>query len=307
MDGEGAVIQSRPRPTFPTRVSALAIATSDNCTGNEGVGFLPRRAFLMGAVLCLVLSACALRVPASIKPSIGNEGAFGTSAVGVGKWSWVRTYSYLPGPTRKMDWQQAAAFGLVKVHATAGGIDADSALMLAEDIQAAIDYLYPRGGASVPVERVDVFLVPAGFGADEQHSSMGRRGKLSARFHVRNLGAENLPEQRAYTAGTVAHELVHIQRGLAGIAGNDMEEPIAHLVEVCAVLTVMGQVSPTFSQIASRSPASERERELVSSARAAAGLAHSLPPTVRVGTDPARALLDSCEEHRDASRMRGTR
>lgn len=204
-----------------------------------------------------------------------------------------------------MDWRLAASFGRVRVHAPTGGIDADSALMLAEDIQAAMDYLYPRGDSSFPVERVDVYLVPVDYGANRHHSSVGRRGKLSARFYLRNFGAENLLMQRAYSAGTVAHELVHIQRGLSGVAENDMEEPIAYLLETCSVLTAIGQVSPTFSQMASKSPASKREQELVSSARAAAELALSLPPTVYAGTEHAHALLASCAEHWDTSRLRG--
>ena len=230
----------------------------------------PHFRFLLGGLACLAISACAHRIPASLKPSVGSGGAVGTSASAVGKWSWMRIYSYLPGPHRPIDWQTAATFGNVRVHSPPGGIEAQEALRLAKSIQAAMDYLYPTGGASLPVELVDVYLVPVDHGVDRQHSSLGRRGKLHARFYLRDYGDGNSSNQRAYSAGTVAHELVHIERSLSDIPGSDAEETIAYLLEACAVLTITGQVSPTFNRMESRSPASKREQELVSSARAAA-------------------------------------
>jgi hypothetical protein len=283
----------------------LATAASRKRIGKESAGIRPRFSCLIGGVLCLAVSACAHRIPASLESSVGNEGAFGTTVTGVGPWFWARTYSYLPGPTAGIDWQVAATAGNVTVHAPRGEADADSASVLAADIRAAIGYLYPRDGDAVPVERFDVHLVPEGYGVSEQHSSMGRSGKLSARFYLRNLGPGNLLKQRAYTAGTVAHELVHVQRRLAGIAVSDDEESIATLLETCSVLVVLDQVSPTFSELAARTPASDREQELVSSARAAAELAFSLPPTVYAGTAQADVLLASCAEHWEASRYRG--
>lgn len=223
----------------------------------------------------------------------------------MGNWSWVRTYSFLPGPTREFDWQLAAASGIVTVHAP-GGTDSGSAMAVAEDIQAAIHYLYPPGDVDLPIDRVNVYLVPPGYGVDEQHMSIGRRGRLSARFYLRHPGAGDPLVRRAYGAGTVAHELVHIQRALSGIDEGDKEESVAYLLEMCSVLTVIGQASPTFSQLASKAPRSKKEQELLTSARAGADLAMSLPPTVYAGTEPGNALLATCAEHWAASRPRAT-
>ncbi len=265
-------------------------------------GVRPSQSFLPCLVLCLALSGCAHHVPAALKPSVGDQGAFASSALGMGPWFWVRTYSYLPGPSEKMDWKLAATSGPVRVYAPADGIEADSATTLARDVRAAMDYLYPREAASpVPVNHADVYLVPDGIGLSEQHSSLGRPGSLSVRLYVRHPGTETTLHERAYVVGTAAHELVHIQRRLSRIAVDDAEEPIASLLEACAVLSALGQVSPTFSELASRAPASGREQEMLSSARAAASLAHSLPPTVHAGTEQANDLLTSCAEQWDAS------
>lgn len=275
----------------------MATAAKSKRSGKAGADIRPHPFFLAGLLACLAVFGCAHRVPASLKPSVGNQGAFASSAVGVGSLFWVRTYSYLPGPAGEVDWQLAAHSGLVRVFAPAGGDESADAKAIARDVEAAIDYLYPQEAASpAPVDHVDVHLVPDKFGVSEQHSSVGRPGSLSVRLYVRDPGTETTMDQRAYVAGTVAHELVHIQRRLSRISLDDTEEPIASLLEACAVLAALGQVSPTFSEIASRSPASGREEEMLSSARAAASVASSLPPTVHAGTEQARDLLASCAE-----------
>ncbi|HEY9144368.1 MAG TPA: hypothetical protein VIM90_10075 [Arenimonas sp.] len=280
----------------------MATAAKSKRSGKAGADIRPRPFFLAGLLVCLAVSGCAHRVPASLKPSVGDQGAFASSAVGVGSLFWVRTYSYLPGPAGEVDWQLAASSGPVGVFAPADGIETTGAATLARDVEAAIGFLYPQEGAlPAPVQQVEVYLVPDKLGVSEQHSSLGTPGRLSVRFYVRNPGTGILLDQRAYVAGTVAHELVHIQRRLSRISLDDTEEPIASLLEACAVLSALGQVSPTFSEIASRSPASDREQEMLSSARAAASLANSLPPTVHAGSEHARDLLASCAVHWEAS------
>jgi hypothetical protein len=196
-----------------------------------------------------------------------------------------------------LNWKLAASFGRVDIHIPLVEEIPGGAVALAKEVQASIDYLYPPDQVASPIGRVELYLVPEGYGASSQHLSIGGRGELSARFYFRKLGALDGLSQITYSAGTVAHELVHIQRRLAGVAVGPEEESIASLIEACALLHINGEFSPTYSSIALNDPSSKREDEVISSARAAADLARSLPATVYAGSDIAQELMDACGKH----------
>lgn len=248
------------------------------------------RPFIQAVVIVVLLTASGCTTHSSLRQVIGDQSATNVQVVRLGLFDVIVSRSYIGGgnpmPTC---WQESSTRGLSSIRVACG---AHVHPKMATIINATVDFLEDDLGLTPSIGRLNVSFVPEGTGVYEVRRSVAKRG--GATLHLWSEAKVREVAAVARVVRSVAHEMVHVSIGLNGPAIEDeAEERLAYLVEHCAVLNVLSEVS--------RMPVAVLHGD---GKAAPAGLRRSLaaqttvfaefPEVVRQGTPEAEALFQRC-------------